>query len=178
MKQNIGRTILLLVIISTFFSCNSDIDLKPVQPTSKPVIIYGKVLNQKLEKSTVAIYVKEILSGKQKAYVSSVNSFGDFQIKLNQYYPQDVLLRYGNNTFPIIVHPTDSLHIVFDADKISNKIELAQTIQFSGDAAGINATLIDFHSQISQIFNPFEKYAQCEKNYSIIEFTTMLDSMN
>lgn len=176
-KECLKYFILFFSIVSLLSSCNSRVDLKPIQVTSELVFVTGKVLNPNPENKTVTIYVMDILSGDQITNVSLIDSGGDFQIKLNQYYSQDVLLRYGDNSFPIIVHPKDSIHIVFDAEKISNKDELARTIQFSGDANEINTKLIAFHSKSSEIFIPWEKYCQYEKDYSSIEFTTILDSL-
>lgn len=102
---------------------------------------------------------------------------GDFQIKFNRYYPQDILVRYGDDSFPMIIHPTDSIHIVFDADKISDKDELAKTIQFSGSSADENSKLVVFHSEISKIFIPWEQYCLYEKEKSPDEFKSILDSL-
>ncbi len=177
MKLNLIKTLLLLLTISIFTYCKTRIDIKPVQQTSKSVFITGEVLNPKPEKNTVTIYVNEILSGDQKTYVSLVDSSGKFQIKFNQYYAQDILVRYGDDAFPIIIHPTDSIHIVFDADKILDKDKLAKTIQFSGSSADENSKLVVFHSEISKIFIPWEQYCLYEKEKSPDEFKSILDSL-
>jgi len=160
-----------------FISCQSKIDIKSEEPTSKPVFITGKVLNHKLDKNTITIYVNEMLSGNQNTYVSLIDSLGNFQVKFNQYYPQDILVRYRNDAFPIIVHPKDSIHIVFDAEKMSDKDELAKSILFSGSSSKINSKLIAFHSEISKIFIPWEQYCLYEKEKSPDEFITILDSL-
>ena len=130
MKLNLVRTILFLFTILIFISCQSKIDIKSEEPTSKPVFITGKVLNHKLDKNTITIYENEMFSGNQNTYVSLIDSLGNFQVKFNQYFPQDILVRYRNDAFPIIVHPKDSIHIVFDAEKMSDKDELAKSILF------------------------------------------------
>ena len=177
MKLNLVRTILFLFTILIFISCQSKIDIKSEEPTSKPVFITGKVLNHKLDKNTITIYVNEMLSGNQNTYVSLIDSLGNFQVKFNQYYPQDILVRYRNDAFPIIVHPKDSIHIVFDAEKMSDKDELAKSILFSGSSSKINSKLIAFHSEISKIFIPWEQYCLYEKEKSPDEFITILDSL-
>ena len=177
MKLNLVRTILFLFTILIFISCQSKIDIKSEEPTSKPVFITGKVLNHKLDKNTITIYVNEMLSGNQNTYVSLIDSLGNFQVKFNQYYPQDILVRYRNDAFPIIVHPKDSIHIVFDAEKMSDKDELAKSILFSGSSSKINSKLIAFHSEISKIVIPWEQYCQYEKERGPEEFTTILDSL-
>jgi thiol-disulfide isomerase/thioredoxin len=177
MKMNLIKTILSVCIITILTSCSSNVNLKPASISSNPIFVTGKVLNPSSDNSTVTIYVNDILSGDQKTYVSLIDSAGDFQIKFNQYYSQDVLVRYGDNAFPIIVHPKDSIHIVFDTNKLSNKDELAKTIQFSGNAVDINSNLIIFHSKISKIFIPWEQYCQYEKKFSPTEFTAILDSL-
>ncbi|WP_163718767.1 TlpA family protein disulfide reductase [Mangrovibacterium lignilyticum] len=177
MKLKFRKALLLLLTISIFSSCKTKINIKPVQQTSKPVFITGKVLNLKPDKNTISIYVNEMLSGDQITYVSLIDSSGNFQVKFNQYYPQDVLLSYGYKAFPIIVHPKDSIHIVFDAEKISDKDELAKSILFSGSSSKINSKLIAFHSEISKIVIPWEQYCQYEKESGPDEFTTILDSL-
>lgn len=177
MKLNLRTVILLLPTILIFNSCNSKIDIKPVQPTSESVFVTGKVLNPNPANKTITIYVNEILSGDQMTYVSLVDNTGDFQIKFNRYYPQDILVRYGDDAFPMIIHPTDSIHIVFDADKISDKDELAKTIQFSGSFADENSKLVVFHSEISKIFIPWDQYCLYEKEKSPDEFKSILDSL-
>lgn len=177
MKLNLRNAFLLLLAISTFTSCSRKIDIKPVQQTWESVFITGEVLNHKPEKNTVTIYVNEILSGDQKTYVSLIDSSGNFQVKLNLYYPQDILVRYQDDVFPVIVHPKDSIHIVFDAEKVADKDELAKTILFSGSSSNINSKLIAFHSEISKIFIPWEQYCRYEKEKGPDEFTTILDSL-
>ncbi len=177
MKLNLRTVILLLPTILIFNSCNSKIDIKPVQPTSESVFVTGKVLNPNPANKTITFYVNEILSGDQMTYVSLVDNTGDFQIKFNRYYPQDILVRYGDDAFPMIIHPTDSIHIVFDADKISDKDELAKTIQFSGSSADENSKLVVFHSEISKIFIPWDQYCLYEKEKSPDEFKSILDSL-
>jgi|WetSurMetagenome_2_1015567.scaffolds.fasta_scaffold17247_2 hypothetical protein len=111
MKLNLLKTILLLPALLNLISCNSIINKKPVKITSEPVYITGEILNHKPDKNTLTIYCNEILSGDQNTCVSLVDSSGNFQIKFNQYYPQDALIRYGDDAFPIIVHPKDSILI-------------------------------------------------------------------
>lgn len=176
MKTNLEKLVFILLTFSILISCRSEVELKPVQMTSKPVFITGKVLNQTSEYNTVTVYVNELLSGEQLSYVSLVDSFGNFQIKFKLYYPQDILVRYGDNAFPIIIHPTDSIHIVFDANMISDKNELAKSIQFAGSRSD-NESLIAFYALISEIFIPWEQYCQYEKEYNSDKFTALLDSL-
>jgi hypothetical protein len=154
MKTNLEKLVFILLTFSILISCRSEVELKPVQMTSKPVFITGKVLNQTSEYNTVTVYVNELLSGEQLSYVSLVDSFGNFQIKFKLYYPQDILVRYGDNSFPIIIHPSDSIHILFDANKISDKDQLAKSIQFTGSKSD-NESLIAFYAIISKIFIPW-----------------------
>jgi len=176
MKTNLEKLVFILLTFSILISCRSEVELKPVQTTSKPVFITGKALNQTSEYNTVTVYVNELLSGEQLSYVSLVDSFGNFQIKFKLYYPQDILVRYGDNAFPIIIHPTDSIHIVFDANMISDKNELAKSIQVAGSRSD-NESLIAFYALISEIFIPWEQYCQYEKEYNSDEFTALLDSL-
>lgn len=176
MKTNLEKLVFILLTLSILISCRSEVELKPVQMTSKPVFITGKVLNQTSEYNTVTVYVNELLSGDQLSYVSLVDNFGNFQTKFNLYYPQDILVRYGDNSFPIIIHPSDSIHILFDANKISDKDQLAKSIQFTGSKSD-NESLIAFYAIISKIFIPWEQYCQYEKEYNSDKFTALLDSL-
>lgn len=176
MKTNLEKLVFILLTFSILISCRSEVELKPVQMTSKPVFITGKVLNQTSEYNTVTVYVNELLSGEQLPYVSLVDNFGNFQTKFNLYYPQDILVRYGDNSFPIIIHPSDSIHILFDANKISDKDQLAKSIQFTGSKSD-NESLIAFYAIISKIFIPWEQYCQYEKEYNSDKFTALLDSL-
>lgn len=176
MKTNLEKLVFILLTFSILISCRSEVELKPVQMTSKPVFITGKVLNQTSEYNTVTVYVNELLSGEQLSYVSLVDNFGNFQTKFNLYYPQDILVRYGDNSFPIIIHPSDSIHILFDANKISDKDQLAKSIQFTGSKSD-NESLIAFYAIISKIFIPWEQYCQYEKEYNSDKFTALLDSL-
>lgn len=176
MKTNLEKLVFILLTFSILISCRSEVELKPVQTTSKPVFITGKALNQTSEYNTVTVYVNELLSGEQLSYVSLVDNFGNFQTKFNLYYPQDILVRYGDNSFPIIIHPSDSIHILFDANKISDKDQLAKSIQFTGSKSD-NESLIAFYAIISKIFIPWEQYCQYEKEYNSDKFTALLDSL-
>lgn len=169
---------LILILILFLTSCNSKTEnLESVQITSEPVYITGKVINPIPENNTVTIYVNDILSGKQNTYVGLIDNSGNFQVKFHQYHPQDVLVRNGDYSFPLMVHPKDSIYLAFDATKISNKKELANTIQYSGDAAEINSKLINFHSEISEISIPWEQYCQFAKEFSPNEFIVLRDSL-
>ena len=44
--------------------------------TSEPVFITGKILNPNSDKNTVTIYINNILSGEQDAYVSLQVQYG------------------------------------------------------------------------------------------------------
>lgn len=178
MNNYIKFTALIFTLILFLASCNSKVeDLKPVQLTTESVFITGKILNPTPENNTITVYENDILSGDQKSHLSLVDSSGDFQMKLNLYNSKDVLVRYVNNSFPLIVHPNDSIHIVFDADKISDKDKLAKTIQFSGSASVENSKLIAFHSEISKISIPLQQYRQYEKEKYPTDFIAIPDSL-
>lgn len=177
MKLNSRKLILMLFFVPLMISCNPKIDIKPVETTSQTVFITGKVLNPTLGNNTVTIYVIEILSGRQNTYVSSIDKSGNFQLKFNQYYPQDVLIRYGDNSFPIMVHPKDSIHIVFDADKISDLEELAKTILFSGSLTNDNPLMMAFRAELYKTSIPQEQYSQYEKVKNPDEFISILNSL-
>lgn len=176
-KKYIRTIILLLSAIPFFTSCNSSNEYQPVPVTSEPVIITGSISNKRNVKNIVTAYVRDILSGKQSIYVGLVDSLGDFQIEFDQYYSQDIMLRYDHDAFSILVHPSDSIHIAFDANLISDKEELSKTIQFSGDGAEINYKLIVYQSEVSRISIPWEKYCQYVKEKSAKEFEVLLDSL-
>jgi thiol-disulfide isomerase/thioredoxin len=177
MKINLTRAILLLPALLIFTSCISKIDIKPVKTTSEPVYLTGKVLNHKKDKNALTIYYEDIASGDQYNYVTLIDSSGNFRIKFNQYYPQDVLIRYGDEAFPIIVHPKDSINIVFDADKMSDKEELAKTILFSGSSADENSKLVAFYSIVIKMCIPWDLYSRYEKEKNPDEIASILDSL-
>jgi hypothetical protein len=171
-------TIILCSLILLLASCHSDLkDLKPVQITSEPVFITGKILNPTSGNNTVTVYVMDILSGDDLTSVSLLDSSGNFQIKFNLYYPQDVLFKYGDGLFPLILHPNDTIHIVFDANDITDKEKFAKSVQFFGDAADINSTLLHFQTIISKTLIPQNQYTGFEKNCNPDEFVTLLDSL-
>jgi len=176
-RNSLRRIILFLSVIPFITSCNSSAEYQPIPVTSEPVIITGSILNKKNDKDVVTAYVRDILSGKQSTYVGLVDSLGDFQIKFDQYYSHDIMLRYDQDAFSILVHPSDSIHVEFDAKLISDKKELVKTIQFSGDGAETNSKLMAYQSEIYKVHIPWEKYCQYEKEKSAKEFEALLDSL-
>lgn len=76
-----------------------------------------------------------------------------------------------------MVHPKDSIHIVFDAGKMSYLEELAKTIHFSGNATEDNVKMIAFRDQLYKASIPGERYTQYEKEKNPDEFIGIIDSL-
>lgn len=168
----------ILILIFFLLSCNPKVeDIKPVQSTSKSVFITGSILNSGSENKTVTVYVMDILSGDQLNNVSLVDNDGNFQIKFNLYYSQDVLVKYGDNFFPLIVHPEDSINITFDANDISEKDKFAKSVEIIGDAAELNTNLLAFEHIISKTNIPHGQYQQYEQKLKPEDFVAVLDSL-
>lgn len=175
--KDFKTTILVVSFILFFSSCHSRLDYQQVQLTSKPVFITGKIINHKPENNTITAYVNDLLSGDQITFVSLIDSLGNFQIKFDQYYPQDLWLRYGNGALTIIAHPEDSINIKFDANYFLDSDKLSKTIEFSGDGAETNYKLIIFKTLLFKTYIPWEKYCLFEKDFSPAQFVKCLDSL-
>ncbi len=170
-------TILVFSFVLLFTSFTLGLDYKQVKLSSKPVLITGEIMNHSPENSTITVYTNDLLSGDQITFVSLIDSSGNFRIKFDQYYPQDLWLRYGNGALTLITHPNDSIHIKFDANNFLYPEKLSKTIQFSGDAVEINSKLIIFKTLLFQTYIPLEKYTQYEKDFSPSRFIKCLDSI-
>jgi hypothetical protein len=178
MNASIRFPFLIFTLIQLLVSCKSNIEnLKPVQITSESVLITGNILNPTSGNNSVNVEVMDILSGRHLTSVSLIDSSGNFQLKFDLYYPLDVLLKYGDDLLPLILHPKDSIHIVLDANDISDKAKFATTVQFFGDAADVNANFIHFQTLLSKTLIPQNQYIQLEKDCKPDEFVLKLDSL-
>lgn len=111
------------------------------QSISKEIIIAGKVINYDTNsgKNILTIYINDNGRATQLSVPTRIDSVGNFLVKLERYYPQDVMISYRTN-FRVLVHPGDSLYVEFDG-KTRQRTKIFETVKYSGDAATINTKL-------------------------------------
>ena len=132
------KTSLLTILILVFF--NSCIN-KSEQYHPKEIIIAGRIINYNKDsgKNILTIYINDNSRATQLNYPAEIDSVGNFHVKFKRYYTQDVMLSYLTN-FQVIVHPGDSLYVVFDGSP-NKRTEIYKTVKYSGSSAELNDNL-------------------------------------
>ena len=102
---------------------------------AKEVTISGKVKDYDINsgKNVLTIYINDNGRAKQLNYATKLDSLGNFNVKFERYYPQDVMISYLTN-FQVIVHPGDSLYVEFNGST-RQRTEIFETVKYAGDAA-------------------------------------------
>ena len=136
------RAILFFTIsISTILSsCTNN----AIPQKKEGVIIAGKIVNfnKNSGKNILTVYVNDNGRAKQLNYPTKVDSLGNFHVKFDRYYPQDVMIAYKTN-FRVIVHPGDSLYVEFNGNT-RQRTKIFETVKYTGDAAELNSKLAKY----------------------------------
>ena len=144
-KQNyiFMRTILFFTIsiLTLLSSCNNP---TVIHEKKDIIIIAGKIINfdRNSGKNILTIYINDNGRATQLNYPTKVDSLGNFHVKFDRYYPQDVMIAYKTN-FRVIVHPGDSLYVEFNGNT-RQRTKIFETVKYSGDAAELNSKLAKY----------------------------------
>jgi len=145
-----SKNILYLIILSFSLSCGQSTSIEESHKSSKKVIIAGKILNydKSSDKNVLTVYINDLGLSTQINYSTQIDSLGNFNLNFERYYPQDILISYKTN-FWAIVHPGDSLNVEFEGNT-DQRMEILNTIKFTGDASVLNNNLSDYYKRYSE----------------------------
>ncbi len=134
------KNISLLSVVFYFVLMHSCTDMTE-QNNPREIVIAGKVINYDVDsgKNILTIYINDNGRATQLNFPTRIDSVGNFHVKFERYYPQDVMISYRTN-FRVIVHPGDSLYVEFDG-KTRQRTKIFETVKYSGDGATINSQL-------------------------------------
>ncbi|WP_299578186.1 TlpA disulfide reductase family protein [uncultured Sunxiuqinia sp.] len=169
----------LLILTSIFFlainiSCN-----KPTNSIQQPkeVTITGQVINKhNYDPKTIVIIINDVASGEQIKFLDDLDEKGNFEIKFERYYPQEVMLKYFS-IWEIFVHPGDSIHIELDAEKMKSNETIYNALTFSGDAITENQQLSAFNAWFSPIRKKESQSRVEESRYNFEMYKQYRDSL-
>ncbi len=177
-----NRIIIVLFIVYIFIfplqNCYASLSTKGSGPIR--TVISGNVLNPK-SKDTELIIFQPGLS--QTVYTSDLDSLNNFSFSFDIYIPTDILLGKCPR-FYVLVHPGDSIHVIFDGSQ-SARPDIMKSIQFTGDASKINQDAAIFQSMYAKKFpctegpdyNLNRKICDQYVNYDLDHFEDYLDTI-
>ena len=146
------------------------------QKYSKPqrTVISGQVFNTDFGEKIKTIKLSISQLGLPVKQVSSkLDAQGNFKLSFLIYTQADCWLSC-KNSFMVLIHPGDSLHVKFDS-----AIYFLDGIQFSGDAADTNSGIRDFqYLYFSNVdyYNPLGR-ERAMKEYDLVQYKLYLDSI-
>lgn len=141
------------------------------------VIITGQVINKHhYDPNTVAIIINDVASGEQIKFLDDLDERGNFEIRFDRYYPQEVMLKYFN-IWSIFTHPGDSIHIELDAEKMSSNEEIHKALKFSGDAIKENIAISKFNKWFVPARKKESNSKKEENRYSPEQYIEYRDSL-
>jgi len=108
------------------------------------IVIAGEILNYKSDSDikTIAIYINDNGTAEQLNFPTKIDQDGHFCVHFKRYYPQDVMVSFKTN-FRVLVHPGDSLYVVFDG-ATNQRVKILRTVKYSGSAAELNQQLSQY----------------------------------
>ena len=123
-------SIIILLLITNYIKGNNIVP-KKIDST----IITGKIINVSKRKKHKNINLVINHLDNQETIYGKINDNGKFKFKFNLSFTQDIFIEYKDNLYRIIVHPSDSIYVVYDASNID------YPIRFEGDRAETNNQL-------------------------------------
>ncbi len=172
MKKLLSLMLLLSLVIKV------EAQQKPYNKPEK-VIITGQVLNDNVGQVKLDVYQ---LGFEDKTLIDTkLDSLGRFALSFETYLPTEVRFQYGNYTreFPILTHPKDSIHLVFDG-AIEDREAFLKSIKFSGDAQRSNQDVVKFEqfvlSKPLKLFST-EHFNFARHHYDVPQYESYLDSL-
>ena len=143
---------------------------------SQKTIISGKVVNFDRNNLEVTLSVNRPGLG-QESIVTQLDSTGNFIDSIDLYIPTDLWIQYKTN-FLVLIHPGDSINVVFDGESWQRP-EILQSIQFSGDATSTNQAAAKFQQMYfsSSLYSDWDAKAKANKEYNIDQYVCYLDTM-
>lgn len=155
-----------LIVFFIIISCsNNHINNEIIFNTPEKVTIVGKIINPDSNKKDFLLSVN-LPSRSSNDIRATIDSLGNFTASFNIYTPTDVLLEYKTEFFTL-VHPGDSIYIVFRGDT-ENQTSVFESVKYSGNAAKINQDAIQFQRM----------YLENTKNDSYKEYEKAVKSLN
>ncbi|ETN93972.1 TlpA family protein disulfide reductase [Zhouia amylolytica] len=97
-----------------------------------------KGYNNKTDKKTGMIYVNNVFTGNQEPFLVKINDDGSFTIKFPLYYPQEIYVRFPENSSSIRVAPGKETWQLINSNKEDEGF-------FAGDCAQLNTDLSSLH---------------------------------
>lgn len=141
------------------------------------VVITGQVINKRnYDPNTVAIIINDVATGEQIRFLDDLDEEGNFEIRFERYYPQEIMLKYFS-IWNVFTHPGDSIHIELDAEKMSSNDEIYKALKFSGDADKENEQLLIFDAWFSPIRKKDSKSNKEENRYLPEQYIAYRDSL-
>lgn len=164
--------IVQFILVLIFISCSST----NLEPTTKRVIVAGKVINPDPLVNKINLSINRIGIGNEQIS-PTLDEKGNFKIIFESYTPLDAWLRY-KTSFLIVTHPGDSIYLEFDGSEKEREIVL-ETLTFSGDASQINTKAATFQKMLTQnrSIEYFKKNEKAIKIYSGIDYKNYRDSV-
>ena len=143
----------------------------------KEVIITGQVVNKhNYDPKTIAIIINDVATGEQIRFLDDLDEKGNFKVKFERYYPQEVMLKYFS-IWNVFVHPGDSIHIELDANKMESNETIYNALAFSGDAVTENQQLSIFNAWYSPLTLKESKSKIEESRYNPESYKQYRDSL-
>jgi thiol-disulfide isomerase/thioredoxin len=141
------------------------------------IIIAGKIINydKGSGKNILTIYINDNGRATQLNYPTKIDSTGNFNVKFERFYPQDVMIAYKTN-FRVIVHPGDSLYVEFNG-QTRQRTEIFETVKYSGDAAILNSQLSKYLKTYFETRPSSKVIHENEKRLNADGYKTFQDSI-
>jgi hypothetical protein len=157
-----------------FFSCSRHAGNNNAR--SERIVVSGKVLNFIRNNLQVNLSINRI-SFKQESIFADIDSAGNFKAVFESYIPTDIWVIYKTN-FLVLVHPKDSLHVVFDGGP-SERPGILKTISFGGTSAKLNMEVSKYQYLYftNDIYTNWDKKRKAEKEYDEEQYLAYLDTI-
>lgn len=175
MHKTISSMKIFLLTISSLLLISCNIQDNEIIP--KEITIAGRISNydKNSGKTILTIYVNDHGRADQLSFPTKVDTLGNFNVKFNRYYAQDVMISYKTN-FQVIVHPGDSLYVEFNGDT-RDRIKIFETVKYSGNSVELNEKLSIYLKKYFESRPSTSLIHQKEKDLNPSEYLYFLDSI-
>ena len=116
-----------LILVTFIIACSTNTDNSFKIP--REIIISGRIYNADSQKKEILFFVGRP-GRSSKTVRAKLDSLGNFSASFESYTPTDILVEYKAE-FYILIHPGDSLFIIFNGN-LDNTPELLKSIKYSG----------------------------------------------
>jgi thiol-disulfide isomerase/thioredoxin len=163
--------LILLLCITILISCAPQKNGNKAE--GRKVIISGKVLNFKDVKMQLKVEVNRIAFSPE-TIEPDIDNLGNFSFSFTSYIPSDITIKCGQN-FYVLIHPGDSLNIIFD----SRDRDLLKSIRFSGSASKSNQDLAAFQDMYftNSLNTDYSSQLKALKDYDTNDYLAYCDSI-